>query len=66
MKYAIVRTQSSVVENIIIWDGSSQILDWSVWTPVLLQENEECHIGYMYDSQSSPRFYAADFNYLIL
>jgi hypothetical protein len=66
MKYAIVKTETNVVENIIIWDGSTPILDWSVWTPVLLNTGEECNMGYSYDPQNSPRFFASDFNDLIL
>jgi len=66
MRYALVNTQTSIVENIIIWDGSVNIVNTELYLPIQLSENEECFIGYEYNATESPRFYAGDFIYLNL
>lgn len=53
MKYAVINN-SNIVENIIIIENPE------TWTQntllVLLNENERCAIGWIYDSNSTPRF----------
>jgi hypothetical protein len=53
MRYAVINN-SNVVENIIIIENPE------VWTQntllVLLNENERCAIGWIYDSNLTPRF----------
>lgn len=61
MKYALVNNNTNIVDNIIIWDGMCQIINLELHTPVLLNQNEDCAIGYVYDSNLQPRFFAIDF-----
>jgi hypothetical protein len=53
MRYAVINN-SNIVENIIIIENPE------VWTQntllVLLNENERCAIGWIYDSNLTPRF----------
>ena len=56
MKAAIINTQTSIVENIVVIGN----IDWNPGinlNVVVLQENESCIIGQTYDQNAAPRFF---------
>ena len=61
MKYALVEKNTNSVNNIIIWDGVGGIINLELYTLILLNENEDCAVGYVYDPNLLPRFFAVDF-----
>jgi hypothetical protein len=54
MRWALVNTETSIVENIVVWDGSGNL--FSDYQCVALQENESCIIGQLYTENDLPRF----------
>jgi hypothetical protein len=61
MRYALINRITNKVDNIIIWDGTASVLNMEIYIPLLLNEGEECSIGYSYDENFEPRLFSNDF-----
>ena len=55
MRYAIVKTDTNKVENVIIVDGADYPCEAGSYG-VVLGDTEPCEIGQVYSSESNPRF----------
>lgn len=62
-RYAVVDNTSSLVVNVISWDGSSGWKNPENTTVVELVGNEECDINYTYDAFGAPRFQLVGLSY---
>jgi len=58
MRYAIINLETSIVENIIIWDGNGVLSPYSNDQLIQILENEFCDIGYTFTANDIPRFSA--------
>ncbi len=58
MRYAIINLETSIVENIIIWDGNGILSPYSNDQLIQILENEFCDIGYTFTANDIPRFSA--------
>ena len=57
MRWALVNTETNIVEYVIIWDGVGNQYENRSWIPVQLNENEyRTSSGWIYESNSNPRF----------
>lgn len=56
MKWAVINTHTNLVENVIVWDGISQIFSSAEEYLVQLHDGESCEMNDKYDSQLQPRF----------
>jgi len=56
MKWAIINFNTNLVENVIIWDGITSLAPYNTSEFIQLEENELCGIGWLYNSEQSPRF----------
>lgn len=56
MRWAIINLQTNIVENIIIWDGLTQIFPTDSSSLIQLEENERCSSGDLYQENNTPRF----------
>jgi hypothetical protein len=54
MRWALINTETNLVENVIIWDGEGSLFPNTL--NVLLTENEPCSIGWLYEANNTPRF----------
>jgi hypothetical protein len=57
MRWALVNTETNIVEYVIIWDGVGNLYENRPWLPVQLNENEmNTSSGWFYDPNNNPRF----------
>jgi hypothetical protein len=62
MRYAVVnKNNNNKVENVIVWDGTTNLYNQDTYILIQLNENEECAYDYVYDETENPRFFAENF-----
>lgn len=54
MRWALINNETNLVENVIIWDGEGNLFPNTL--NVLLNENEPCVTGWLYEANNTPRF----------
>jgi hypothetical protein len=57
MRWAIINLETNIVENVIIWDGNTNMFPFPVECLIQLNENENCGPRYKYDPNAEIRFF---------